>query len=52
MAVYDCKTLCACIPLDDLTDRVHQMIGEVFDERNEAWYRVTVGQPGLWLEAT
>ena len=35
MAVYDFKTMYTRIPLDDLTDRMHSLIREVFDKRNQ-----------------
>ena len=35
MAVYDFKTMYTCIPLDDLTDRMHKLIREVFVKRNQ-----------------
>jgi len=48
MAVYDFKTMYTCIPLDDLTDRMHKLIREVFVKRNQHVLGVS-GQPCLWL---
>ena len=48
MAVYDFKTMYTCIPLDDLTDRMHKLIREVFVKRNQHVLGVS-GQPCVWL---
>ena len=34
MAVYDFETMYTCIPLDDVTERMHKLICEVFAKRN------------------
>ena len=48
MAVHDFKTMYTCIPLDDLADRMHKLIREVFAKRNQHVLGVS-GQPCLWL---
>ena len=48
IAVYDFKTMYTCIPLDDLTDRMHKLICEVFVKRNQHVPGAS-GQPCLWL---
>ena len=51
MAVYDFKTMCTCIPLDNLTDRMHKLVHEVFAKRNQHVLGIN-GQPCLWLVTT
>ena len=46
--VYDFKTMHTCIPLDDLTGRMHKLIREVFAKRNQHVLGLS-GQPWLWL---